>query len=221
MTRSNKARNPRSPLKDVKKRFDALKTCTSRTVKNVAVEANRVVRDFLRKRYLGSFPKRRDAVQDSVEYRDRVAGLLKMAKEIVNLALMDKDVKNLVLSLLTETKKEAFLLTPSGIINSRRLLKKVRELIGIAPSGRILDAVLQKMQLCIKQGKEFPLQCKWAPNLKMRIAYEDDLHDLYARTRKMREADMVEKMYIAGCQVAIEFGIVPDIARLIDSFIQT
>ena len=217
MARAKNCRNSLLPTSFLRKYGGIVKHATS-MVKHVADETNLLLLTTLRKTYLGSFPER-TAVQSSCEYSDRVHGLLQIAREIVQYAHMDRDLQYLVLSLLKAShRKTPFLLNPRRIMNSRRVLKLVRTLITTAPSGRILEEVLDKMQRCIFTRKAFPLQSQWAPNLRLNVAYKRDVHALYRRMRVMREAALAKEMRVAAAQVADEFGIPSDLVKVIASF---
>jgi len=191
-----------------------------KTIKHVANKSNLVVLTSLRKRYLGLFPKHRHPVEYGSEYSDRVYDALWIAKEIVHLALIDRCIKHLVMSLLNKTHNGMpFVLTPTGFMNSRRVLKQITEMIRIVPTGRILDQVLHKMSLCIQKKEAFPLHFQWAPNLRLKIAYERDLKDLRSRMRVMREADLARRKWVAVLRVADKFGLTAELVDHIASFI--
>jgi hypothetical protein len=201
------------PTSFLRKCAGIVKKGATRMVKELAGKSNLVMLRVLRNRYLRSFPER-TAVENSIEYSNRVQDLLQIAREIVQYAHMDRDLQYLVLSLLKAShRKTPFVLNPRRIMNSRRVLKLVRTLITTAPSGRILGEVLDKMQRCIFTREAFPLQSQWAPNLRMNIAYKRDVYALDRRMRVMRELALAKEMWFAMAQVADEFGIPPDVLR--------
>lgn len=191
-----------------------------KTVKRVADTTNHAVLTSLQKRYLGLYPNRRHAVEYGFEYTDSVFAVIKIANEIVSIALIDQRSRDLISSLLDNTHKAMpFVLTPSGFMNSRRVLKLLTELVRIAPPGRILDQVLNKMALCIKRNKAFPLYYEWTPGMLLTKAYNEDLKDIRRRMRENYEADLARRRWFATLQVADKFKIhAPEIKDLILSF---
>ena len=175
-----------------------VRTCVFKTVKRVADTTNHAVLTSLQKRYLGLFPKRRQNVEYGFEYTDSVFAVIKIANKIVSIALIDQRSRDLILSLLDNTHKAMpFVLTPSGFMNSRRVLKHMTELIRIAPPGRILDQVLNKMAFCIKRNKAFPFYFEWTPGMLLTIAYNEDLKDIRRRLRENYEADLARRRWFA------------------------